>query len=56
MGIYLNPVNEAFTESLNSEIYIDKKDLIMYKNQVLGKEQKHICVSRTRRFGKYMAA
>ncbi len=56
MGIYLNPGNEAFTESVNSEIYIDKTDLIMYTNQVLGTEQKHICVSRPRRFGKSMAA
>ena len=56
MGLYVNPGNEAFTESVNSEIYIDKTDLIMYTNQVLGTEQKHICVSRPRRFGKSMAA
>ncbi len=56
MGIYLNPGNEAFIESLNSEIYIDKTGLIAYTNRVLGTEQKHICVSRPRRFGKSMAA
>lgn len=56
MGIYLNPGNEAFTESLRSEIYVDKTGLIAYTNRVLGTKQKNICVSRPRRFGKSMAA
>ena len=56
MGVYLNPRNDAFLESVNSEIYIDKTKLILYTNSVLGTEQKFICVSRPRRFGKSMTA
>ena len=55
MGIYLNPGNSGFQESLNSEIYVDKTELISYTNSVLHTRQKYICVSRPRRFGKSMA-
>ncbi len=56
MGIYLNPSNSGFRESLNSEIYIDKTGLISVANDVIGTEQKFMCISRPRRFGKSMAA
>lgn len=56
MGIYLNPDNEGFREAVDSEIYVDKSELLVYTNKVLGTEQKNICVSRPRRFGKSMAA
>lgn len=56
MGIYLNPNNEDFQQSVNSKIYVDKSMLISYTNSVLRTEQKFICVSRPRRFGKSMAA
>lgn len=56
MGIYLNPGNQGFAESLNSQIYVDKTGLISYTNRVIGTAQKYICVSRPRRFGKTMAA
>lgn len=56
MGIWLNPDNTAFQESVNSEIYVDKTMLIAYTNSVIGTEQKNICVSRPRRFGKSMTA
>ena len=56
MGIYLNPGNMGFRESVSSEIYIDKSELIAFTNRVLGTEQKNLCVSRPRRFGKSMAA
>ena len=56
MGIYLNPENVDFQKSLNSEIYIDKTELIAYTNKKLNTEQGYICVSRPRRFGKSMAA
>ncbi len=56
MGIYLNPDNEGFREAIDSEIYVDKSELLTYTNKVLGTEQKNICVSRPRRFGKSMAA
>lgn len=55
MGIYLNPSNIGFKRSLNSEIYVDKTGLIEKTNVLLDTEQKFICVSRPRRFGKSMA-
>lgn len=55
MGIYLNPKNGGFEESIRSEIYVDKTGLIQYTNKSLSTEQKFICVSRPRRFGKSMA-
>ena len=55
MGIYLNPDNIDFQKALNSEIYVDKTELIKYTNKVLNTEQQFICVSRPRRFGKSMA-
>lgn len=55
MGIYLNPGNEGFRESINSEIYVDKTGMIAYTNRSLNTMQKFICVSRPRRFGKSMA-
>ena len=56
MGVYLNPGNENFKMALNSKIYVDKSLLISYTNSVLKTEQRYICVSRPRRFGKSMAA
>lgn len=56
MGILLNPNNIDFQKSINSEIYIDKTELIKHTNKVINTEQQYICVSRPRRFGKSMAA
>ena len=57
MGIYLNPGNIDFYNAVNhSQIYVDKSELIKYTNKVLFGEQKYICVSRPRRFGKSIAA
>ena len=56
MGIYLNPSNIDFQRAINSEIYVDKSQLIEYTNKKLFTEQQFICVSRPRRFGKSMAA
>ena len=55
MGIYLNPGNTDFQEALNSRIYVDKSGLIGITNSVIRTEQKHVCISRPRRFGKSMA-
>ncbi|MDE7298998.1 MAG: AAA family ATPase, partial [Lachnospiraceae bacterium] len=55
MGFYLNPGNDGFKESIRSEIYVDKTGLISYTNKRVSTEQKFICVSRPRRFGKSMA-
>lgn len=56
MGIYLNPGNEMFRESVSSEIYIDKTGVIQHTNKVIGTTQKYVCVSRPRRFGKSITA
>ncbi|MFP3152915.1 ATP-binding protein [Lachnospiraceae bacterium ZAX-1] len=56
MGAYLNPPNKGFRETLNSEIYVDKTGMIAYTNKKVNTEQKYICVSRPRRFGKSIAA
>lgn len=55
MGIYLNPGNEQFMVSVNSELYVDKTELIKYTNSRIGKDRPLICSSRPRRFGKTMA-
>ncbi len=55
MGIYVNPNNTEFVESLNSKIYVDKTGLLNYTNDVINTRDKFICSSRPRRFGKSMA-
>lgn len=55
MGSYLNPGSERFQNSLRSRIYVDKSLLIEHVNCLVRTEQKFVCVSRPRRFGKSMA-
>ncbi|MBQ6786590.1 MAG: AAA family ATPase [Lachnospiraceae bacterium] len=55
MGYYLNPTTKGFQDSLNSEIYVDKTGLIEQLNRLINTEQRFVCVSRPRRFGKSMA-
>ena len=56
MGIYLNPGKGAYEEAINSEIFVDKSEMIYYLNSVVKTRQKYVSVSRPRRFGKTMAA
>ena len=56
MGRFVNPDNEAFRRTLNSEIYVDKSALLEYTNKVINTEQAFICNSRPRRFGKSITA
>lgn len=56
MGIMLNPKNNLFSMSVNSDIYVDKTELIAFTNKHIGKERPLIESSRPRRFGKTMAA
>ncbi len=56
MGTYLHPSNMGFRMSLNNEIYIDKTKLIAFTNKKINTDQRYLCVSRPRRFGKTMAA
>lgn len=55
MGIYVNKGNEGFQSSLRSE-YVDKTGLIALVNKTLNTRQRFSCVTRSRRFGKTMAA
>ena len=55
MGLYINKGNNGFRISRNSE-YVDKSGLIAAINSTLNTEQKFSCISRSRRFGKSMAA
>ncbi len=55
MGIFLNPGNAGFASSLRSDIYVDKTELLDFTNRVLGTEERFMCVSRPRRFGKSVA-
>ena len=56
MGIFVNPNNSAFQVALDSEIYVDKTQLLSYTNKVLGTKEALICNSRPRRFGKSTTA
>ena len=56
MGTYLNPGKDAYEEAINSEIFVDKSEMIHYLNTVVKTKQKYVSVSRPRRFGKTMAA
>ena len=49
MGIYLNPGNKGFRESIQSAIYVDKTELIDKLNAVLDTRQKYVCISRDRK-------
>ena len=55
MGFYLNPRNDGFLESVRSKIYVDKTGLIAQANELINTEDKFICISRPRRFGKSIA-
>ena len=56
MGRFFHPDNSAFQRILNSEIYVDKSQLISYTNRMINTEQAFICNSRPRRFGKSITA
>lgn len=55
MGIYINKGNEGFVSALNGE-YVDKTGMIEIINKTLNTERRFTCVTRSRRFGKTMAA
>ena len=56
MGTYLNPGKQNFQMAVNSDIFVDKTDLIRFLNSLLNTQQRFVSVSRPRRFGKTMAA
>lgn len=55
MGTYINIGNAGFQRARNGE-YVDKSGLIAVVNSTLNTEQGFSCVTRSRRFGKSMAA
>ena len=55
MGIYINKGNEDFKRVRKGE-YVDKSGLIGVVNNTLLSERRFICVTRSRRFGKTLAA
>ena len=55
MGQYINPDIRTFRLSLNSEIYVDKSNLMIQTNALVDTERRFVCISRPRRFGKTMA-
>lgn len=55
MGIYINKGNEGFRSAINSD-YVDKTGMIKVINKTLNTERRYTCVTRSRRFGKSMAA
>ena len=55
MGIFINTGNEAFLSARNGE-YVDKSGLIAIVNSTLFSERRFSCVTRSRRFGKSLAA
>ncbi|MBE6844600.1 MAG: AAA family ATPase [Ruminococcus sp.] len=56
MGLYLNKNSVDFQMAVNSDIYVDKSMLIQQTNKIVNTEQRFICISRPRRFGKSIAA
>ncbi len=48
MGVYLNPGCYSFEEALNSDIYVDKTEMLLYLNSVIKTNQKYLSVSRLR--------
>ena len=55
MGTYINLGNAGFQSVRNGE-YVDKSGLIAIVNNSLFSERRYSCVSRSRRFGKSIAA
>lgn len=56
MGAYLNPGNQSYQMAVNSEVFVDKTEMLLYLNSVINTAQRFVSVSRPRRFGKTMAA
>jgi len=55
MGTYINIGNAGFRRARNSE-YVDKSGLIAVINNTINTEHSFSCITRSRRFGKSMAA
>ena len=56
VGEYLNPKNTVLQEVMQTGVFVDKSKLLERTNKVIVSAEKHICVTRPRRFGKTLAA
>ncbi len=56
MGIYLNPNSQNFEGTLKRPIFVDKTMILKTLNRFIDEQNKYICVSRPRRFGKTIAS
>ncbi|MCR4636236.1 MAG: ATP-binding protein [Butyrivibrio sp.] len=56
MGQYLNPGKMSYQMAVNSDIFVDKTQMILFLNGLVNTQQRYVSVSRPRRFGKTMAA
>ena len=56
MGTYVNPGFDNFNSSMKNKFYVDKSMLIALLNEKIGTDDRFLCVTRPRRFGKTMAA
>lgn len=56
MGIYLNPSYDNYEATTRREIFVDKTMMLSVLNQFIKNDNKYICVSRPRRFGKTIAS
>ncbi|MCI5983393.1 MAG: AAA family ATPase [Bacteroidales bacterium] len=54
MARFVNPSNLEFCRALNSSIYVDKSDMVALLNGFYDTENRFLCLSRPRRFGKTM--
>ena len=56
MGIFLNPGNVGFKQIIKPKTYVDKTGIIGYLNEWIDTDNRFVCISRARRFGKTVAA
>jgi hypothetical protein len=52
MGVYINPVGKQYVLKKSSQIFVDHSMLIEYTNSLFETDNRYVCVSRPRRFGK----
>ncbi len=55
MGLFLNPGTGNMQQNMKNRFYVDKSMLLATLNQQLDSDDKFVCTSRARRFGKTMA-
>ena len=56
MGRYLNPGNSGFQKIRKMGMYVDKTGILGFLNGWIDTDNRFVCVSRARRFGKTVAA